>query len=210
MNEKNTISLNIDLGIAECIRVVNDIISRGTTDLKNEIINDVDIILEVINTLDNIFIELVKGFADKTITQNLYLLKEYTRETEDFLMRRELLPVLEEHITILRNVASYEDERFHVLKRGKYREIVSSLRSLVKRLEEYRNALGTGITSAPGLKEEWNLMTLIEKAKGGGAGSFIDMSIEEIAEEIIRNHDIDLSDSISRLVGKVRYRVRIL
>ena len=59
--------------------------------------------------------------------------------------------------------------------------------------------------------EQWNLETLCEKATGCnyGGGKIAD-SLEEIAEEVRRNNDFDISDDISRLIGTIRPKAMAL
>jgi len=97
------------------------------------------------------------------------------------------------------------------LKRRAYRDIVSTLRSLAARLQLYRDLFGRGGMTGVGQSQDWNLETLCERALGYQyGGGKIEIPIEDMAEEVLRNHDFDVSDNIHRLIGKARIQAQAL
>ena len=156
--------------------------------------------------MDNLFIELVKGFSSVEITNVPALLSSHVEETRKYLSRRELLPRLEECIGAIKT--SSLDSR---LKSQDHRELVLALRSLASRLQFYRDKLGRGAITGVGQTEDWNLETLCERALGYQyGGGKLALAVEEIAEEVFRNHDFDVSDNIHRLIGTVRTHAKAL
>jgi hypothetical protein len=200
-----TPEVKIDLGIEGCLRFVDDVVSRRDKRKENFLDNlndDLEVISKVISTLDNLFIDLAGGFANKDVVENPVRLQAHVEETFKYLRRRELLPILEERLGAL-NTAAY-DER---LQSKVHREMVLSLRSLVRRLAQYRDELGRGTMTGVGQKQDWNLVTLRECAQGYRQD--IPVAIQDVAEEVLRNHDFDLSDNIHRLVGALRQHIKM-
>ena len=205
-------SIKIDFGIPETIRVIDEILSRrekegrqGRDLLCNNIADDAEAASVLVKKLDDIFIELVSGFSRKDLVEDKDKLGEYVHGTKEYLHRRELLPKLEETIGRLR--AAGNDPG---LSEKRYRELVVSVRSLATRLEFYRQGLGRGGMTGVGQLAESNLETICERVEGRNyGGGNINASIETMAEEVLRNHDFDLSDSVHRLVGEVRTRSRL-
>ncbi len=201
--------INVDLKIDKCLQQIIDIFKRRhdrKEDFVKDVSDDLDAIHKIIMTLNNLFLALAGGFADKKITTNNKSLIKHVEETNKYLQRQDLLPHLEKGIGVIEAMAYNQD-----FKNKKYREIISALRSLKRRLEEYRKELGRGGITGVGMMKEWNLMTLCQKAyeltSGGGE---IQYTIEEMAEQVLRNHDSDLSDNIYKLIGKINTLAKIL
>jgi hypothetical protein len=205
------LSLKVDLGIAETVGAVDAIIARWQnreTEVLSDFLSNLDDALDattkIVNKLDDLFVDLVRGFADREIIDNQVLLQTHVKETRKYLQKRDLLPRLEQCIGAISGAAV--DPR---LAGRAYREMVSTLRSLVARLTEYRNQLGRGGITGVGQLEHWNLETLCEHALGYQyGGGTIKKATDEIAEEVLRNHDFDLSDSVHRLIGKARIHAK--
>lgn len=191
------VSVSVDLGIGECIRVIDSINGRRAKrkeDFLADLCDDLDAVEQVVKTLDDLFIALVGGFADASIVDDSALLKAHMEQTMVYFRSRNLLPILED----LRGriSGSAYDRR---LKHRRYRDLVSTLRALEKRLDSYREELGKGSMTFVGQANELNLMSLWEKADDDSL--YGDITLIELAEEVFRNHDFDLSDSIHRLAG---------
>jgi len=85
------ISVKVDLGIAETVRAVNDVLSRRQNrkaeilaDFVANLCDDLEAASEIVKALDNIFIELVRGFASKETTGAPLLLNSHVEETRKF------------------------------------------------------------------------------------------------------------------------------
>ena len=213
MDDKNPLSIKVDLGIAEVIKSVDAIIARrhdrkaeSLADFASNLFDDLDVCSEIVKALDNLFIEIVRGFSRPQITSVQSLLNDHVEETRKYLSRRDLLPRLEECIGAIKT-ASLEPR----LKPQENRELVLALRSLASRLQFYRDKLGRGAITGVGQTEDWNLETLCERALGYQyGGGKLALAVDEIAEEVFRNHDFDVSDNIHRLIGTVRTHAKVL
>ncbi len=213
MGEEKPLSVKVDLGIAEVVRSVDAIFARrhnrkteALADFASNLSDDLDVCSEIVKALDNLFIELVRGFSSAEITNVPALLSSHVEETRKYPRRRQLLPRLEECIGAIK--AASLDSR---LRSQDQRELVLALRSLVSRLQFYRDKLGRGAITGVGQTEDWNLETLCERALGYQyGGGKLALAIEEIAEEVFRNHDFDVSDNIHRLIGTVRTHAKAL
>ncbi len=206
-------SLKVDLGIADVVRVVDEILTRrhnrsteALAGFASNLSDDLDVCSEIVKALDGLFIELVRGFSSTNITHDPALLSAHVEETRKYLSRRDLLPRMEECIGAIK--AASLDSR---LKSGDHRELVLALRSLASRLQLYRDNLGKGAVTGVGQTEDWNLETLCERALGYQyGGGRLASPVEEIAEEVFRNHDFDVSDNIHRLIGTARKQAQKL
>ena len=213
MGQENSLSLKVDLGIAEVVRSVDEIFARrqnrkteALADFVSNLSDDLDVCSEILKALDNSFIQLVRGFSSAKITIDAALLGSHVEETRKYLSRRDLLPRLEECIGAIKTASL--DSR---LKSPDHRELVLALRSLASRLQFYRDKLGRGAVTGVGQTENWNLETLCERALGYQyGGGKLALAVEEIAEEVFRNHDFDVSDNIHRLIGIVRTQAKAL
>lgn len=194
--------VNVEVGIANCVQVVDSILSRRKNrkeDFLHDLRDDLEAVSEIVSTLDNLFIDLVMGFTNKKIISDPELLQDHIRSSRDYLTKRELLRRFEELQGTISG-AAYTQK----LRSKEYRELVQPLRSLVKRLAQYRYELGEGAETSVGHMQEWNLQTLCERAeKRPYGGGVVDIAISEMAEEVFLNHDFDHSDSIHRLIGNI-------
>jgi hypothetical protein len=157
----NGASVKVDLGISECIRTIDSIKARKAErreSFLDDLCDDVDAVEEVVKTFDNLFIELVRGFGDKHIADNPASLEAHMEHTMTYLKGRDLLPVLEDLIGGISGIAS--DKR---LRRRVYRDLVSTLRDLEKRLNSFREQLGKGSITGVGQTNELNLMLLLKQ-----------------------------------------------
>ncbi|HEC36710.1 hypothetical protein LCGC14_0517730 [marine sediment metagenome] len=200
--------VNVKFNVDKCLKAIDDIFKRRR-DRKENFVQDVsdslDAIHEIIKTMNNIFLMLVGNFTNKKVTSNSKRLSKLIEETNKYLSIQDLLPKLQDGIGIIEGVA--KDQRF---KDKKYSIIKSDLLDLKKRVEEYREELGKGGITGVGMKEEWNLMTLIEKVNGIDNTPVMEQApIEKIAKRVQYNFNSDLSDDIYRLIGKIRIQAKI-
>jgi len=213
MGEEKSLSVKVDLGIAEVVRSIDAIIARrhnrktdALANFASNLSDDLDVCSEIVKALDDLFIELIRGFSSAEITKDPELLKSHVEETRNYLRQRKLLPRLEECIGAIKTASL--DSR---LKSRDHRELVLALRSLASRLQFYRAKLGRGAVTGVGQTEDWNLETLCERALGHQyGGGKLALTVEEIAEEVFRNHDFDVSDNIHGLIGVVRTHAKAL
>jgi len=195
-------NVNVDIGIGECVSSVDKILTRRhqrAADYFADLVDDLEAVSEIVNTLDNLFIELIRGFESSNLLQNKNKLNVHLEETMKYLTKRELLKPLEDFIGNI-EAAAYTKK----LKPKKYRDLVSALRSISKRLNEYREQLGRGAITGVGQMKDWNLMTLWERGNDVLKDRFEWRDLLEIAEEVHRNQDFGLSDSIHRLIGQAK------
>src|SRR5262245_60783592 len=213
MGNENAFSLKADLGIADVVRRVDEIFARrrmrkikALSDLASNLTDDVDASSKIVKALDDTFTELIEGFLSSKIAQDPARLANHVEGTRKHLRQRELLPRLEECIGAIKTDS--QDPR---LKSKDHRNLVLALRSLASRLTLYRDNLGKGAITGVGQNEEWKLETLCERAQGCQyGGGKLNFAIEEIAEQVFRNHDFDVSDNIYRLVGTIRGHAKAL
>jgi hypothetical protein len=196
-------AVNVDLGVAEAIRVVDEILSRRRKrreSLVKDLVDDVEAAGEIVNKLDNLFLNLVRGFMDGDVAADASRLKAHVAEARKYLSNRELLPRLEALRGSIEAASSGP-----VLAKSPYRPLALELRRLVGLLADYRQALGRGAITGVSQTADCNLETLCEKALqydyGGGRS---ELSLEQMGEQVLRNFDADRSDRVHRLVGSVR------
>jgi hypothetical protein len=190
------ITVSVDVGIGECVQVLDSIAARRASRKESYLSNlcdDLEAATTIINTLDNLFIELVLGFKDPRVVEDQVALGAHLEETMKYLSIRQLLPALERLTGSIMGAA--QNKR---LKR--FKDLVSTLEDLVRALEAYREELGRGRITGVGQKQEWNLMSLWECAKGYREKE--EVSLAEMAEQVHRNHDFALSDRIHTLAGQ--------
>src|SRR5688572_25904913 len=106
-------TINVDLGIEGSLRFIDEVLARRQkhqNDLLSALSDDLDIVSNIITTLDNLFIDLVRGFANARLTEQPAQLQTHVEETRKYLTSRNLLPKLEERLEILKGIAF--DPRF--------------------------------------------------------------------------------------------------
>ena len=192
--------VDVEDRLTQAAASVKDILSRRREreeDFLADLRDDCDAIGEIIDTLDNLFIALVRGFRERRVISDSALLEVHVRQTEIYLTDRHLLPLL---LGRMEAIASTTSDP--LLEAEAYGALAQTLRALTNSLEQYRADLGTGAWTAPGQRQEWNLELLCERARDRDLGDgFLETSVEEMAEQVSRNHDFALSDSIHELVG---------
>ena len=192
------LNINIDIGVSECIKTIELIASRRTARKDNFLSNledDVDALVEIIKALDNIFIALVRGFANQELTDDQIALSAHLEETMKYLSNRQLLPNLQ---TLNAEIETIGSEKI-VQKNS---ALSANLNALHDMIDRYRERLGSGCITGVAQTQEWNLMTLWEQAQGFSDNN--DVTLKQMANQVHQNQDFSLSDAIHKAAGKVR------
>ena len=127
-------AVNIDVGIGECIRTVDSIAERrkaGKRSFYDDLSANLEAVAEIVRTLDNLFIALVRGFSDPRITSDPQALSAHVSEAMRYLTHRELLPRLETMIGEIKETSVHR-------KIANHEELAEVLAALVDSLERYR------------------------------------------------------------------------
>jgi hypothetical protein len=139
-------AVNVELGIGDTIRAIGETQNRAREDLRRqqdkaltELRQQLDITLTVIFKLENLFIEILRGYRNPEITGNREALQEHLNQTRMLLESRNLLPYLDHARGAIEAAAS--SSRF---KSADYREMVEGLQELAGKLYSWRMALGPG------------------------------------------------------------------
>jgi hypothetical protein len=196
--EMKMVEVSVDVGIGECVKMVDSIIARRAARKENYISNlcdDLEAASQIVKTLDNLFIRLVRGFSNPKIMDNSTTRDAHLEETMKYLSSRELLPRLQTLIEQIEVAAAHKGI-------SKNRELVETLDALVDELKRYRERLGFGAITSVGQREKWNLMTLWEKAQGQGDPSHRKVSLTQMAQQVHHNQDFRLSDAIHMHMGR--------
>src|SRR5436190_18120935 len=112
MGNENPLSVKVDLGIADVVRSVDAIFARrrdrkteSLADIASNLCDDLDVCSQIVKALDDLFVQLVGGFARGEIASEPALLRGHVEQTRQYLMRRELLTRLEEGIGAIKSAA---------------------------------------------------------------------------------------------------------
>lgn len=185
----------MDLGVADVIRAVDEIMSRRRNrraDDLADLCDDLEAVHEVVSRLDSLFMDCIVGFTDPGLVEDPDLLRNHVAVTRSYLTRRELLPRLEHSIGALRAAAANQRFAANV-------QMVGAVYELLQRLERYRGGLGEGGVTGVG---HYYLRRLCDLAEGKDP---IDQSaVLDIAKDGLLQQDFELSGSIFRLIGFVR------
>jgi hypothetical protein len=198
-------AVNVELGIGDTIRAIGEIQNRAREDLRRqqdkaltELRQQLDITLTVIFKLENLFIEILRGYRNPEITGNREALQEHLNQTRMLLESRNLLPYLDHARGAIEAAAS--SSRF---KSADYREMVEGLQELAGKLYSWRMALGPGGITGPGV---WRLRELCSLAEQqlAAAPQPPDPEIAMAAKEAFELYDWQLSTDIRRLIAHVK------
>ena len=196
-------SINVTVGIADTIRAIDEIRQRPKDQLAHKqdetlsaLHQQLDIVFTVITKLEDLSIEILRGFMDEEILSNPEALKAHVAETEVFLTSKKLLPYLEKAIGAVDGAAfnaRFQDDN--------YREMVTGLKNLSRNLHNFRNILGGGGYTAPGLGQLIQLCSLAKYQLEGDR--LVNPDIAETARKAFEEYDWQLSSDIRRLIGYV-------
>lgn len=198
------IAVNVDVGIAEALRLVGEIMSRRgqrRQQVVNDVLDDVEAAVTVVQHLDKLFTDILSEFASRRVSVDNALLADLVDETRKLLFGRELLPILDSRRTAIRNAAG--DTRKGA---GKLRGLQQLLGRVADALDAYRANLdqAMGPATAPGALA--NVYSLAYSRVNGA-----DLSaahIREEAEKTLREHDFSLSERVYALRGELAQAAR--
>jgi hypothetical protein len=198
------IGVNVDLGIAEALRQVGDIISRRgqrQRQVVEDVLDDVEAAVTVVQHLDKLFTDIVGEFASRRIVENDALLSDLVDETRKFLFGRELLPILDRRREAIRQAVGETRK-----ETKKLRDLQPLLKRVAEALDAYRANLdqAMGAATAPGgLANVYGLAS--SRIEGADVS---DTQIREEAERTLREHDFSLSEGLYALSGELTQLAR--
>jgi hypothetical protein len=198
------IAVNVDLGIAEALSLVGQIISRRgqrRRQVVKDVLDDVEAAVTVMHRLDKLFTDILSEFASRRVTKDKALLADLVDETRKFLFGRELLPILNGRREAIRHAAG--DTRKEV---GKLRGLQQVLVRVADALDAYRANLdqAMGDATAPGpLGDVYNLAK--DRVNGAEVSA---RQIREEAEKTLREHDFSLSERIDAVSAELEQAAR--
>ena len=198
------IAVNVDLGIAEALRLVDEIISRRgerRRQVVKDVLDDVEAAVTVVWHLDKLFTDILSEFASRRVSEDSTLLADLVDETRKFLFGRGLLPILDSRRKAIRNAEG--DTRKEA---GKLRGLQHLLGQVADALDAYHANLdqAMGPATAPGLLA--NVYSLANSRVNGADLSAT--QIREEAEKTLREHDFSLSERIYALRGELTQAAR--
>jgi hypothetical protein len=198
------IAVNVDLGIADLLNLVEQITTRRDQRRRQvllDVLDDVEAAVAVVWRLDKLFTDIVNAFASHRVVDNDALLADLVDETRKFLFGREVLPILDVRREAIRNAAG--DMRREA---GKLRGLQQELGSVAEALDAYRANLDQAMrgATAPGPLE--NVYSLAYSRANGADVSAT--QICEEAEKTLREHDFSLSEQVSSASGKLTQAAR--
>jgi F420-0:gamma-glutamyl ligase-like protein len=198
------IAVNVDLGIAEAVRLVDQIISRRDErrrQVVKDVLDDVEAAVIVVRRLDKLFTDILSEFASSRVSEDSTLLAALVDETRKFLFGRQLLPILDGRREAIRNAAG--DTRREA---GNLRGLQPVLGRVAYALDAYRANLdqAMGHATAPGRLA--NVYSLAYSRVNGADLSAT--QIREEAEETLRQHDFSLSERIYTVSGELAQAAR--
>jgi hypothetical protein len=198
------IAVNVDVGIAEALRLVSEIMSRRDQrkqQVVKDVLDDVEAAVTVVQHLDKLFTDILSEFASRRVSEDKTLLAGLVDETRKFLFGRELLPILDSRRRAIRDAGG--DTRKEA---GKLRGLQDVLGRVADALDAYRANLdqAMGGASAPG-----RLAVVYELAASRVNGADVSAAhIREKAENTLREHDFELSERIYALRGELAQAAR--
>jgi len=198
--------VNIDLGVADVLKLVGEILARRgqrKRDLVRDLVDDAEAAETVVKHLDRLFTDLLSEFARTRVTEDREQLADVVDEARKFLFQRELVPILDGRLAAINKAAEPD---------GKGAKLVGDLRPVLERLgqalEEYRANLDQamdGAGTAPG-----NLSSVYRLARSRVNGSSESPAqIRELAERTLQEHDFSLSQRVYERIGELRQSVRV-
>jgi hypothetical protein len=199
------IAVNVDLGIADALRVVGEIISRRgqrARQLVKDVLDDVEAAVAVVRHLDKLFTDILSEFASRRVTDDHIILADLVDETRKFLFGRELLPILDSRRQAIRKAASDRRREADGL-----RSLAPLLGHVADALDAYRANLdqSMGAATAPGRLA--NVYSLSYSRVNGA--HLPARQIREEAERTLRDHDFSLSERIYTLSGELAQAARV-
>ena len=195
--------LKVDLGIAEILKFIYDIYNqpreaaaKKQDEALTKLHKHLEVILTVVTKLEDLFIEILRGFKDDDILRDADSLKLHLSQTRVFLESRQLLPLLDTAIGAV-EAAAFSPK----FDNADHQKMVSGLRELCSKLHNFRVALGESGITAPGFGYLMSLCYLAEQQLAVNAP--VDPQITKLAGVAFDSYDWQLSSSIRKLIGSV-------
>jgi hypothetical protein len=198
------IGVNVDLGIAEALRLVGEIVARRgqrRQQVVEDVLDDVEAAVTVVRHLDKLFTDILSQFASRRVVEDDALLSALVDETRKFLFGRELLPILDGRREAIRKAAGETRK-----EAGKLRGLQPVLERVSEALDAYRANLdqAMGAATAPG-----RLGRVYSFAYSRVNGADLSATkIREEAEKTLREHDFSLSERIYTVSGELTQAAR--
>ena len=92
------IAVNVDLGVAEALRLVDEILARRgqrRRQVAQDVLDDVEAAEIIVRRLDKLFTDILNEFASRRVSEDNAPLSDLVDETRKYLFGRELLPILD-------------------------------------------------------------------------------------------------------------------
>lgn len=207
-------AIGIDLDIGDTVRAIDEILARrasAETTVWDSLRDELDTIAQTTMALDDMYLSLLTEIED-IIGQpepSAERVAEVIRQGRIYCSDRKLLGRLIQLQAAVRVAAFHED-----LKRRRYREISSTLRSIDARLGIYiarlRRFQNGEDSEAQDKGSRWDLKSLLDLlARKASLGLRADDEIPstQACEEAIRNFDGALSEDLWSLIGRARQQL---
>jgi hypothetical protein len=193
------IAVNVDLGMAEALRLVGEIIARRgqrRQQVVEDVLDDVEAAVTVVRQLNKLFTDILSEFASRRVVEDDALLADLVDEARKFLYGRELLPILDGRREAIRKAAGETRK-----EAGKLRGLQPVLERVADALDAYRANLdqAMGPATAPGRLA--NVYSLAYSRVNGA--DLPPTQIREEAERTLREHDFSLSERIDTVSGEL-------
>lgn len=196
-------TIKVELGIAATIKAVDKIVRRPQEQFEKKqdedlikLRKELEIIHEIITKLEDLFMDILRGFRNEEILGNPEALKAHVNQTRVFLESKRLLHYFEPAIGAVH--AARRSPRFQT---ADYLPMVEQLAHLGKKLDEFRERLGPGGFTGPAVGRLKQLCALAEQQLGGGPPN---PNIVETAKRAFEEYDWQLSTDIRKIIGYIK------
>ena len=196
-------TIKVELGIGATIKAVDKIVRRLQERFEKKQDEDLiklrqqlEIIHEVVTKLEDLFMDILSGFRNEEILGNPEALKAHVNQTTIFLESKRLLHYFEPAIGAVH--AAFRSPRFRT---ADYLQMVSELKPLGEKLDEYRERLGPGGHTGPAVGRLKQLCFLAEQQLGGGPPN---PDIAKTAKRAFEEYDWQLSTDIRKIIGYIK------
>jgi hypothetical protein len=207
-------AIGIDLDIGDTVRAVDEILARrasAETAVWDTLRDELDAIAQTTMALDDMYLSLLIEIEDivRQPEPSPERIAVVIRQGQIYCSDRNLLGRLIE-LRAAVGVAAFHDD----LKRRRYREISSTLRSIdvrlgtyIARLRRFQNGEGSG---AQNERSRWDLKSLLDLLARKASLSLHasdEIPAMQACEEAIRNFDSALSEDLWSLIGRARQQL---
>jgi hypothetical protein len=207
-------AIGIDLDIGDTVRAIDEILARrasADTTVWDLLRDELDAIAQMTMALDEMYFSLLTEIEDiiEQPEPSAERIAAVIRQGHIYCSDRSLLGRLIQLHAAVRVAAFHED-----LKRRRYREISSTLRSIDARLGIYiarlRRFQSGEDSEARDKGSRWDLKSLLEllaRKSSYGLRADDDIPMMQACEEAIRNFDGALSEDLWSLIGRARQQL---